>query len=699
MKKTSFTLGLLLLAGVFAAAEEQRPIDLVVVLDTSSSMYASYRDVSEYVVGPMLKEFLRVGDTFHLIGFSGAPRAEISRRVEGVGDVETIVGRMLLMYPLDPYSDVIAALEYVSRYLADLPDTRPKTIVFISDGEHAPSPSSTYAGLDAEAVKTRLAETTARLKGNGWTFHFLRVPFSGEGSLAPLPGMKSSRPQVAEKAEKGEPIGKAGDSAEIQPASAKKAERAQDNQGTEKNGLDVSDTVADLLAAPVVDWSAEESQASIGAIVGAIAVDFPKELGKSGRNMVIPLVVRNPSPKPVYLETQSIQIDGVDRMAKRSFRELAPRSEGTLKLYVTLPAEYPVGRKVLKVEPAFTGSVRISPQSGDVAVEIVEANFARFFSAALPALLFAVGLIAAALLAVLVIVLSRRMASAPGRVASHAASESRGAQEKRRSVAPAEEPRTVRGEAVRPASATAGRPSAAGDASAAGAPAAAPIGAPLSASPSAAAVPSKTAVSAGTGRANPPDDTAALLAGFASRSAADEASRNSFLAARSAAEGETARSAPPAPIPAVHAAAPAVRAERREAAPLVPYEVRKADARIMLSLFVEDQNTMIGRRNIHLVKAGSTLSIGGGNSDFLVFLVPVPRRIAEVRFDGEKCILVPRRPEFFPDIGAEPVVDCVGKTIRVVSQKGYELKIRLDRFQDPLSTLNRFLHSIDVPGR
>jgi hypothetical protein len=114
---------------------------------------------------------------------------------------------------------------------------------------------------------------------------------------------------------------------------------------------------------------------------------------------------------------------------------------------------------------------------------------------------------------------------------------------------------------------------------------------------------------------------------------------------------------------------------------------------------VEDQNTFIGKRNIHLLKAGTTLDIGGGNSDFLIFLVPLPRRIAEVRFDGERCIFVPRRPEFFPDIGREPVEDCVGKTIRVISQKGYELKVRLDRFEDPLASLNRFLHSIETPGR
>jgi hypothetical protein len=119
---------------------------------------------------------------------------------------------------------------------------------------------------------------------------------------------------------------------------------------------------------------------------------------------------------------------------------------------------------------------------------------------------------------------------------------------------------------------------------------------------------------------------------------------------------------------------------------------------LMLSLFVEDQNTNIGRRNIHAVKAGYSFTIGGGKSDFLIFLVPVPPRIAELRSDGTQCTLVPRRPEMFPDIGSRQVLDCIGKPIRIISERRYELIIRIDRYEDPLIALNRLLHSVDVPG-
>jgi hypothetical protein len=119
---------------------------------------------------------------------------------------------------------------------------------------------------------------------------------------------------------------------------------------------------------------------------------------------------------------------------------------------------------------------------------------------------------------------------------------------------------------------------------------------------------------------------------------------------------------------------------------------------LMLSLFVEDQNTAIGRRNIHSVKAGNSFSIGGGKSDFLIFLVPIPPNIAELRYDGRNCTLIPKKHKYFPDLGSQQAPNCIGKNIRVLSDRNYELHIRIEKYEDPLHSLNRLLGSITVPG-
>jgi len=125
---------------------------------------------------------------------------------------------------------------------------------------------------------------------------------------------------------------------------------------------------------------------------------------------------------------------------------------------------------------------------------------------------------------------------------------------------------------------------------------------------------------------------------------------------------------------------------------------QESDGPLMLNLFVEDQNTAIGRRNIHALKSGYTYSVGGGKSDFLIFLVPMPHHIADVQMSANNCTFIPRKPEHFPDIGSQSVPNAIGKSIRVISSKNYELHIRMDRYEDPLKKLNKMLHSIAVPG-
>lgn len=120
---------------------------------------------------------------------------------------------------------------------------------------------------------------------------------------------------------------------------------------------------------------------------------------------------------------------------------------------------------------------------------------------------------------------------------------------------------------------------------------------------------------------------------------------------------------------------------------------------LLLNLFVEDQNTFIGKRNIHALKSGYSFTIGGGKSDFLIFLVPIPPAIGEIRREGNRCSFIPRKPRYFPDLGSSELPDCIGKTIRIISDKNYELHFRLERYENPLIALNRLLNSIKIPGR
>ncbi|MDR2071704.1 MAG: VWA domain-containing protein, partial [Treponema sp.] len=181
MKKTVSLLLLFFGIVLFVPGQTPEPIDLILVLDTSSSMSGVHREVIDYISGPFLKEFLKTGDTFHLISFSGSPRFEISRRIEGIGDVETILVRMFLLVPLDPYTDVAGALDYTERYVLQLPSSRPKKVVFITDGDQNPEPGTPAAVQDSRTLETRLAEAAARLRLEGTDFYQVTFPLTGSG--------------------------------------------------------------------------------------------------------------------------------------------------------------------------------------------------------------------------------------------------------------------------------------------------------------------------------------------------------------------------------------------------------------------------------------------------------------------------------------------------------------------------------------
>ncbi len=102
-------------------------------------------------------------------------------------------------------------------------------------------------------------------------------------------------------------------------------------------------------------------------------------------------------------------------------------------------------------------------------------------------------------------------------------------------------------------------------------------------------------------------------------------------------------------------------------------------------------------RNVQSLSAGGQKSIGGGGSDFLMFLVNVPRRSAELHFDGEKLAFVPLRPELFPELKGN-VEDCLGVEIPMISRSGYPLKLRFVAYEKPADKINRLLHCIDTIG-
>jgi hypothetical protein len=117
---------------LFVSAASGGPMDIVVLFDMNRTSIAHIEKTHDYITGGFLKEFLRKGDTFHLISFGDTPRIELSRRIEGDGDYRTIIGRLLLLNPLAQTSSPENALRYAETFVRDLPAGREKKVVLFT---------------------------------------------------------------------------------------------------------------------------------------------------------------------------------------------------------------------------------------------------------------------------------------------------------------------------------------------------------------------------------------------------------------------------------------------------------------------------------------------------------------------------------------------------------------------------------------
>ena len=537
MKKTLLALILLWGIGFGAFSQPAGPVDLVVVLDTSVAMSNYYWETSDYLVGPFLREFLRVGDTFHLISFAETPRLELSRRVESAGDLEIIIARLLLMYPLGRQANIGSALSFAEGHIAALPVARPRMVVLISDGT-------------APGTEGMISAASARLQAVGAQLQFIRTPVIGAGP-------PSGRPAVA-----------------LPPA------------------------VAAQPPAVVVQPPAVVAPPPPGVQPPAIVAPPP--------GVQPPAVVTPPppgvQPPAVVTPPPGIQPPGV----------VAPPPPG-----VGAPPPDVAVQPGVVPPPGLQPPAVVAPPPG-VQPPAVVAQGGFFAEGIPPALLIALAILALGLLGFLIFFAARRLQGSPNRTVAQTA---RMSQEQ--------------------------AASAAADAAFMNKYAAAQKG--------------NTGMPASMPRTIPETSPRTMLGGAIPHQNPTQTQK---------------------PMPKDKVYAPV----QEDAGPM------------MLNLFVEDQNTAIGRRNIHTAKSGQTFSVGGGNSDFLIFLVPVPPNIAEVRCHGRNCTFIPKKPQYFPDIGSQSVQDCIGKNIRVISDRNYELHIRIERYEDPLKALNKLLNSISVPG-
>jgi len=155
------------------------PLDIIVMIDTSSSMEPYFDNLLKYLFINTLNNNMYLGDRFHLLCFASYPSIELAETLKDENAIKSIQkeitflkGRLIF----GEYTDLLSALKLVIAYAGGLSPSSPKKILLLSDGIHDPPPDSPYANFSpAEAISEVQKYVQTIIDKNGWSIRFLRL--------------------------------------------------------------------------------------------------------------------------------------------------------------------------------------------------------------------------------------------------------------------------------------------------------------------------------------------------------------------------------------------------------------------------------------------------------------------------------------------------------------------------------------------
>jgi hypothetical protein len=112
-----------------------------------------------------------------------------------------------------------------------------------------------------------------------------------------------------------------------------------------------------------------------------------------------------------------------------------------------------------------------------------------------------------------------------------------------------------------------------------------------------------------------------------------------------------------------------------------------------LILRVVDQNPYIGTRNIHEVPPGRSRSVGGDGSTFLIYYLPMPPRIADIRNDGKQYVFIPRKPQHFASLD-KPLTGFLNQEIVALTKRGQRVRLVFQEYVSPAESINSLMRSV-----
>ena len=654
---------------VFAQNTAKTNAEIVILMDTSGTILPYYEDINNRVLSEINDKFVRKGDTVHVLSFNADARYEMSQKINSEKDMSRVVSRFLLLYQLGKSSDFLTGLQYARQYGSNLPDTKEKILIIISDGIFNPPESSPYKNYTDDQIKNEIGLLAGSIRKKGWKVYYVKLPYPADAVIRGLDGQEFYNPGngyagTGSGGSGTQGSGNGGSGTQGTGSSTGGSSTGgSSTSGTDQGGSGDTGTGQGSLT----DVSKDFKEAS-GASGSELSKDkndkftitenaenlpiinFPDEgLEAHGNKLAFSFEVTNNSDEDVELYLTHIVIDNGVNISKipvdsQNTKIKAGEKDVPIRVSALLPDEYKEGNYNIIMRLEFAEGKRVLPQVMETSLAVFPTSFQRLKDS--NALWFILlGLILLLLLIFLIVFFTRRRgSSSSSNQARYAAAGSQINYQEEDKRYPHklsdEDDHANRLNAFNASSNT--------------------------------SIYSETKNFAGDGSSMYSADN---LDRVAAQRQDDEVLRRRVLAASFAAKEPRGTYMSPANF-------------------FETIEIKRNKSG-MTEIYVLNQNRNIGMRNIHVMKPGTSLTLGGGKTDnFLIFLVPFPAHLAQVRYDGQDYHLAILKPKYFPYEKSNVVNNCIGKTVTIVSDKGYHVYFTFREYENPTEKLNSILTSI-----
>ncbi|MGI5064957.1 vWA domain-containing protein [Treponema putidum] len=687
---------------ILAQTPPKTNAEIVILMDTSGTILPYYEDINNRVLTEINDKFIRRGDTVHVLSFNADARYEMSQKINSEKDISRVVSRFLLLYHLGKSSDFLTGLQYARQYGSNLPETKEKILIIISDGIFNPPASSPYKNYTDDQIKNEIGLLAGSIRKRGWKVYYVKLPYPADAVIRGLDGEEFYN--LGDSGVSGGAAGMAG-SENSNSAGGSSANNGGTSSGT--SGGSSSGSTGGTGGSSVnnggtssgasgggssgstggAGGSSSDSGSGQGSSSGESLTDVSKafkdasgasssELSKDKNDKFtitdnaenLPLVrfpeggleahgnkldfsfdVTNNSEEDIELHLTHIVIDnGVNintiPVDSQNTKIKSGEKNVPIRVSAVLPPEYKDGNYNIIMRLEFEEGKRVLPQVLETSLSVFPTTFQKLKESNGIWLILLGILLLLLVIFLIIFFVRRRGSSSTGNNVRYASANNQLNYQEEDKRYPhqlsEEDDHANRLNAFSSSSNT--------------------------------SIYSETKNFAGDGSSMYSADN---LDRVAAQKQDDEILRRSVLAASFAVKEPRGTYMSPANF-------------------FETVEIKRNQSG-MTEIYVLNQNRNIGRRNIHIMKPGTSLTIGGGKTDnFLIFLVPFPSHLAQVRYDGQDYHLAILKPKYFPYEKSNVINNCIGKTVTIVSDKGYHVYFTFREYENPTEKLNSILTSI-----